>query len=156
MDPKAFVAIQKKFQGDIKLEVDLFASPGNKKIAQICEQVATLASGGSKCPSDPISQIGQGVVCKFPLVNNSKIPPPIEGVSGCSGINGGTLLGFDVMVAPINKDENAKNKSTENSPVLRFIQQLLGRKNALPSLAPPFCIICSGKFWRGEKFKVPL
>ena len=107
-----------------------------QKVANICEQVATLGGSRGRCPTDSSRHSGGGVICQPPLVSDSSISPTFEGVSRKTGSFGGPLLGFDVMVAPTNKNEKTTDKSFENSPVSGFVYQLLGGKNAPPSVAP--------------------
>ena len=116
--------------------------------------MATLAVSSSGCPAGSTRQPGEGVFLQPPLVRHRKIFTQAQGVPLPPIFDGSPLLGFSHMVAPTNKNESPQVKNTENTPLQRFILQLLGGGHAPPRW-DLVCILCSGKFWRGEKFRLP-
>ncbi len=59
------------------------------------------------------------------------------------------------MVPPINKNESPKSALPEEHPLQGYVQKLLGEE-----MPPPkwdlICLICSGRFYKGNKFKIQL
>jgi hypothetical protein len=108
-----------------------------QKIKKVCKQMATLAGSRGKCAPDPPGQVGGGVICQPPLVHYPKISPKTSGVPPGPCFDGRPLLGFSHMVAPINKNESARDPLPENQPLSGDVLKLLGGKNATPSVAPP-------------------
>jgi hypothetical protein len=114
----------------------LVCLPRQQKIGKVCRSVATLAGSGGGCPPDPAGQIGRRVVCKPPMVSNSKIPTEAAGVPPGPCFDGRPLLGFSHMVAPINKVESTGDPLPKDKPLPGDVYELLGGKNATPSVAP--------------------
>ena len=71
------------------------------------------------------------------MVSDPKILGEAEDLPQSASFDGRPLLGFDCLVAPINKNEGFKNAMSENSPLPRDVHELLGGKNVPPSVAPP-------------------
>jgi hypothetical protein len=109
--------------------------PRQQKASKICGKVVPLGSFRGGCIAMSIGQHG-GTLCKPPLVNHSAISPTIENVSPDQSFDGHPLLGFSHMVAPINKDESARDPLPENHPLQGYVHQLQGGTNATPQVAP--------------------
>jgi hypothetical protein len=61
----------------------------------------------------------------------AEIVPPDPSFDGCP------LLGFQHMVAPVNKTEKPPHSLPKNTAIPRDVHQLLGGENAPPQVAPP-------------------
>jgi hypothetical protein len=151
--PPAFHLGAKIFRPPFAVENRFVCLPREQKIKQICGQVAPLASRRGGCPTNSPRQVGGGPLCKPPLVRNSKISPTLEGFSSHQNFDGRPLVGFDLVVAPINKNENPRDPLPKNFAPQGDVFELLGGKMPPPRW-PLICLICSGKFWRGEKYKL--
>lgn len=125
---------------------------GQQKVNPICVKVATLGGNSSGCP--PVSpRQPRGLICKPPLVNNRKISSKISSIPKCQSFDGAPLLGFSHMVAPVNKNESSKNSLPQGHPLQGYVHQLLGGGDAPPKW-DLVCLVCSGKYWRGNKFNL--
>ena len=111
--------------------------------------MATLGGSSSGCPPMSLGQSG-GVICQPPMVSDTEVPLSSKTISQRKNSAGGPLLGFECVVAPINKDENSKHPLHKDKSLPRDVQQLLGGKNATPQVAPSLSTVCR-KILEGRK-----
>ena len=151
LDPRAFQAIQKIFHKEIDLQVDLFASPGNKKLNKFVARwphwqalgVDSLNISLNSLPGDLYANPPWSVIQNF-LPQLKKYPQKK------------VLLVIPFWVSSSWWPQLIKMKM----PHSRALQILPYRglfKNCWGEEMPPprwplICLICSGKFWKGEKF----
>ena len=95
-----------------------------------------MGGSGGECPPNSPGHPGGRLICQPTLVSNFTIPSTIEKIPTEKSAYGSPLVGFDVVVALINKNEVTPQQSAENSPIQGFIQKLLGGRNATPQVAP--------------------
>ena len=151
--PQSVQRPSKIFQDTHNIVDRLVCFPRQQTIEQVCLPVAPLASLRGGCSTMSSGQYGR-FICKPPLVNNLKISPKIKTIPKCLNFNGAPLLGFSHLVAPINKYESAKHSLPKDHPLYGYVQKLLGGEHAPPPRWDLICLICSGRFWRGNKFKL--
>ena len=86
-----------------------------------------------------------------PLDINSQVASEIETEPRGGVPVGMPLLGFDIMVGPVNKTVRTKLSMSTGTPEGGSDYQLLGEKDA-PTKWPLACTIVSGKFWKANKW----
>ena len=152
LDVSLFNYIQKTFQPFINLETDLFASPGNKKLPQFVArwphwQARALDAlncnleGMGGLYANPPWSIIQKFLARLKLFPRAKV----------------------LMVVPFWDStpwwpQLIKMKAP-HTPCLKVTPYQGMFKNCWGEPMPPprwhlFCLICSGKFWKGSKFQV--
>ena len=77
-----------------------------------------------------------GVLLQPTLVHHIKIPAKDQRVPDPPVFDGGALLGFSHMVAPLNKNEGPPLQMSQDTPLQRFIRELLGGRDATPQVGP--------------------
>ena len=120
--------------------MDMFASPGNKKISPILCPVPPLVSPKSGCFD--LSHNGpQLYICQPPLDLDRQVVKPSVGSPPHHVLDDSPYVGFSFLVAPFTKDESAKKSSSQNRAFSRHVQQLHGGGHAPPPGGPfsPFC-----------------
>ena len=153
LNPVLFQKIKTFFQKHIQLQVDLFASPGNKKLDRFVARWPHWQAAGVDALKIPLDQLGGGLYANPPwnviehfLVHLQKFPQVQV-----------------LMVVPywasaiwwpqLTKLRVPKTPCLQINPHQGMFSNCWGEKMP-PTRWPLICLICSGKFWKGKKFKL--
>jgi hypothetical protein len=152
LDPELFQKIQNHFRNFIHLKTDLFASPGNKKLDQFVSRWAhweATAVDALQCPLDGLGDL----YANPPWSVISKLLPRLRQFPSAK-----VLMVLPYWDSATWWPQLIKMK-VPKTPCLRVTPYRGMFKNCWGEVMPPpkwdlLCIICSGKFWRGDKFKL--
>jgi hypothetical protein len=154
LDPTLFQQVQNFFLPWITLETDLFASPGNKKLEQFVSRWPHWQARGVDALQCPLENMGGlyanppwSVIQKFlaRLRLSPQVPVLMVVPFWVSATWWPQLIKLRVPEAPCLKV----------NPYPGMFTNCWGEAMPPPRW-PLLCLICSGKFWRGDKSKLPL
>jgi hypothetical protein len=153
LDPLLFQQIREIFSPHLLLETDLFASPGNKKLESFVSRWPHWQARGVDALQCPLDNMG-GLYANPPW-------SIIDKFLGRLRLYPNTQV---LMVVPFWASApwwpQLIKLRAPHSPVLKIdpyggmFTNCWGEKMPPPRW-PLLCLICSGKFWRGSKFKLP-
>jgi hypothetical protein len=126
--------------------------PGKCKIPKICHQAPPppIISGGCHVlrPGG-----GTGNLCQPPLENNHAMVGQIEPKQKTNLFTSHPYVGFKCLVAPINKNVQAKDKDVGHPPRGGMFTNCWGELMPAPRW-PLACTIVSGSFWNNNKLGI--
>ena len=148
LDQKVFRCLLKIFGGVIPPDLDV-CHPKQQKVPSLCVKTAPLGGlfGGS--PEMPTLR-SRPLLCQPALDNHRSLVTSPEEESPHNMSVHMPLLGFNVLVAPLNKIGASHSPSNIGSPLVGAIQELLGRVNATAKMAPPLHSVIRG-FLQGQQ-----
>ena len=107
-------------------------------VTSICKSLASSPGDRGKCfRSQNDKEIFKGL-CKPPLDNNCKMAAQTFGKSRDNVLNNSSLLGWNLVVAPINTITSEEISSNFGGPQVGNVLQLPGRGDASYEMAPTF------------------
>ena len=126
--------------------------PQQQKIPKVLLQVSTPRGNVGECIANQSGGTPPSL-CKSTLEHHSTVGQSSHAAPCPEMSDGGALLGFNIMVAPINVHPAARNKGVAHSAQVGLVHKLLGGGNAPPkwNLA---CMVVSGSCYRSNKFKM--
>ena len=152
LDPGLFQYLQKTFSPFLRLQTDVFASPGNKKLDQFVSRWPhwqASAVDALQCPLDNLGGLYANppwnVIQKF--LGRLRLFPQTQ----------------VLMVVPFWDSASwwpqLIKMKTPKTPCLKIHPYPGMFTNCWGDKMPPprwhlLCLVCSGKFWRGNKYKI--
>ena len=133
-----FSEITKIFQGYLDPKVDMFASPGNKKLPLWVGRFPHHGALGCNALEMPLDLPEmQGGICLPPLVHNKPMATEAKGKPHLRVPSSSAPMGWMYMVAPTNQAAKQAMPSFGYSPQVGPFHQLPGREDATYKVAPP-------------------
>jgi len=154
LDPLAFRAIQNFFHKEIKLEVDLFASPGNKKLPKFVARWPHWEALGVDALQIPLDTLQGGLYANPPWSVISQFLPQLRKYPQKMVLMVVPFWDSTSWWPQLIKMRVPHTKALKIPPYRGLFTNCWGEEMPPPRW-PLICLICSGKYWKGEKFKLP-
>jgi hypothetical protein len=154
LNPHVFQKIQKFFQPPVSLEVDLFASPGNRKLPVFVARWPHWEAAAVDALQAPLEKLGKRFYCNPSWSIIGQFLPRIKEFPNLLFLMVVPFWASSTWFAPLIKMRVPHQQVSQDTPLQGFIRQLLGGGNATPRW-DLICILCSGKYDQGSKFKIP-
>ena len=112
--------------------------PRQPSITTVRGKISTLAGHRSGRPEMSFGPIPK-LLCQPPLENNFHVATQASREQAPRLPHGGSLLGFQCLVAPTCEAARATQPSVRDTAILGDVQELLGRIHATAQVAPTLC-----------------
>ena len=129
--PLPFLSLDYSFGGHV-------CKPRECKIHKVCDKVASFSGSGSGCIEMSTKPIFSGL-CQSPLVHHSPMATSSQGESPFNMPSDLSKMGFQHMVAPINKNENSTHTLFGNRASGWHVSKLPRHLDAKAKMAPFLC-----------------
>jgi hypothetical protein len=152
LDPRLFRHLQRVFSPFLRLQTDLFASPGNKKLDQFVSRWPhwqATAVDALQCPLDDLG----GLYANPPWSVIQKILSRLRLFPKVKVLMVVPFWDSTAWWPQLIKMKAPGTPCLKVNPYQGMFTNCWGEAMPPPRW-PLLCLICSGKFWRGNKYKI--